>query len=78
MNLSTKTIVFILTSEFNTFKSLKNHVNTFSRFSQHWFNGYTDSNVALVLIIIVVVTTVDDNLDNVTVVRKFTNSLFYR
>lgn len=78
VNLASEPIIFILTSKFDSFKSLENNLNTFSWFSKHRLHWNTYSDMALLGKFLVFVSTFDKLGDQSIIIWLLTDGLLDR
>ena len=75
MDLSSESIILILTSEPDVFESLEYNANSFGRLRQHWLQRDTYSEVACLSEFLHVGTDLHELLHNGTEIREFTGGL---
>ena len=78
MDLGAEPIIFILTRKFNSFKPLEHHLHTIGRLGEHGLHRGANLDLAVILKFLMFVTNFPQFIDNILVVRCFTDGLLDR
>ena len=75
MDLASEPVILVLACELDSFKSLQDNVYSLGWLSKHRFHWDANSNIASVFQSLMVISNLLQLLDDLTVVREFTDGL---